>query len=727
MKKHLKRLIFITAFLGLNIYIISGIIRSHYKFRLQCAPFILTELKTDVQGLLKKIDINNDGYDEVVSFSPETERGEKQFSVFKPEKIFYQLDFLVDIRVPKSFGFLGHAYDKKKKTYLFSFTELKEGDIFIWETDNRQNFEMIKKLGDLRIKPTAPTSAVQTVITEDINGDGRKELLIRMDSWYHRYPRGLACFDLLSGELNWDYYLGPAIVDIEIRDLDNDKKKEIFLSTFAVRNGAEINGTSDSQSYVIAIDSNGQKIWQQEIGGWYTTSFIAVADLDQDGRFEVVSTRECHQSNKKEKGKVNIFDALTGEPKLEYSLSDTSLSGPATLKTDKGEHRVYVGDSKGVIRMFDKGLNLLKELPIHSPVKLVNTPSPSDQWDIIIAMTPKRMQVFDKNLRKKIFSHYFKSAYEYSLNKGAAPSFLPVRTRQGLRGLVNADKLYLLDYKKSSFSELLKSAISSGLLFSVILIILLNAAGLWAAIMITKQQKAPKSELDTLMMQEVAHQVKNPLSTILFSAERIKGMLKKVKSPEVKKELSQVSEFLSDDVNTLKQHTNHILKLIAVQQPKFQEKKLKPLLESVVNRYRHLKSEGIDIELDMEDEISLYLDEELLKGALCNLLDNAVDAVGEQGKIKVSVIPVLWPLKKSLKEVVIEIEDTGCGISEEDLSHIFVPHFSSRHGGTGLGLTIARRIIEAHGGRIDVHSRKGFGTRFAIHLLPKPPQTKQTV
>ncbi len=727
MTKQIRWFIFITAFLGLNVYIVSGIIRSYQEFRLRCTPLVLTELKENAGIFLITIDINHDGYDEVVSFSSCGEEDKKQFSVFKPEKIFYQLDFLVDIRVPENFGFLNHAYDKKKKTYLFRFTDTKEGDLFVWEVDNRQNFTMIKKLENLKIKPTARTSVVSPVIMDDLNGDGKKEFVIKMDSWYYPYPRGLACYDFDSGKLLWDYYIGPAIKDIEIKDLDNDKKKEIILSTFAVHNGAEINGTSDDQSYVIAVNCVGQKIWQQKIGGWYTTSYIAVADLDQDGRFEIVSSRECHQSMTKEKGKINIFDALTGEPKLEYSLSNTSLSGPVILKTDKGEHRIYVGDSDGVIRMFDKNLNLLKELPIHSPVKLVNPPGSSNQWDIVMAMTPKQMLVFDKNLRRKIFSYYFKSPYEYCIDRGLTPSFLPIRTRKGLRGLVNADQLYLLDHKKSSFSKLLKNAVSSGLLFNVILLILLNVTGLWAAVIMTKQQKAPKSTLDTLMIQEVAHQVKNPLSTILFSAERIKGILKKVKSAEVKRDLAQVSEFLSDDVNTLKQHTSHIMKLIAVQQPKFQEKELKPLLEAVVSRYRHLKSEGIDIELDMEDDISLYLDEELLKGALCNLLDNAVDAVGEQGKIKISVIPVSSPVKKTLKEVMIEIEDTGCGISAEDLSQIFKPHFSTREGGMGLGLTIARRIIEAHGGRIDVHSRKGFGTRFALHLPARGKQANKAV
>ena len=71
---------------------------------------------------------------------------------------------------------------------------------------------------------------------------------------------------------------------------------------------------------------------------------------------------------------------------------------------------------------------------------------------------------------------------------------------------------------------------------------------------------------------------------------------------------------------------------------------------------------------------------------------------------------------KLLMYVEIGIDDTGCGIPEERLNHIFNPFFTTREEGTGLGLAITKRIIEAHGGNISVESRQGEGTKFRIRL-----------
>lgn len=649
------------------------------------------------------------------------EPDKSQVSLFEPHIKHYQFDFYGEILVPRSYIFLDAYFQKKLKLHIFRFIEPIESELFLREVDQRQNPQNSRLLGSFTVKPKKIGSGISHPQLMDLNSDGKDELLLVLDTTYPRFPRELACFDFETGNLLWEYPFGPSFNDWKIKDLDNDNCQEIVLSTFANSNGAEINGTSDAFSYIIVLNSSGREIWKQIIGGWYTLSQFKIFDLDKDGRFEIIATRASHRAVSELRGKITIFDALTGQPEATFPSRDASFSNPVVLNDDGGNPRIYVGDSKGNIRMFDKGLTVLKRVSVRSPVKVLNTPLRTQAWDFISVLSENNFQIFDKELKTKQFHFSLEHSIDLSLNENVYPSFIPLRTREGNHALIGADKLYILSWAKPPFSKILKSAFTTGLLTTIIILILFNIyifltfRALYLRGHKNLQRKQDSWQLFE-MVQEVAHQVKNPLSTILFSAERIKGILKKVKSAEVKNELAQVSEFLSDDVNTLKQHTSHIMKLIAVQQPKFQEKEIKPLLEAVVNRYRHLESEGIDIELDMDDDITLYLDEELLKGALCNLLDNAVDAVGEKGKIKVSVIPVSSPVKKSLKEVMIEIEDTGCGISSEDLSQIFKPHFSTREGGMGLGLTIARRIIEAHGGHIDVHSRKGFGTRFALHL-----------
>jgi signal transduction histidine kinase len=102
-------------------------------------------------------------------------------------------------------------------------------------------------------------------------------------------------------------------------------------------------------------------------------------------------------------------------------------------------------------------------------------------------------------------------------------------------------------------------------------------------------------------------------------------------------------------------------------------------------------------------------------------VDNAVDAMfpGEGGQITLSVVPVTSPLRGGIKQVLIEVEDTGRGIDEKDLPKIFDPFFTGKEKGTGIGLFICKRIVNAHDGKIDIYSRKNFGTKITIALPVK--------
>src|SRR5690606_8711702 len=95
-----------------------------------------------------------------------------------------------------------------------------------------------------------------------------------------------------------------------------------------------------------------------------------------------------------------------------------------------------------------------------------------------------------------------------------------------------------------------------------------------------------------------------------------------------------------------------------------------------------------------------------------NLLINAMQSMGnEGGKLTVTIEPVT-----ETDEVAVSIADTGNGISEENLSKIFEPYFSTKETGTGLGLAIVQKIVDVHNGRIEVESAEGEGTTFRLML-----------
>jgi two-component system nitrogen regulation sensor histidine kinase NtrY len=107
----------------------------------------------------------------------------------------------------------------------------------------------------------------------------------------------------------------------------------------------------------------------------------------------------------------------------------------------------------------------------------------------------------------------------------------------------------------------------------------------------------------------------------------------------------------------------------------------------------------------------LELYRELMKRVLMNLLDNAVGAVEQQGEIKLAT-----SYDRARAAVTLEVADNGCGVPAEIRPRIFEPYFSTKHNGTGLGLTIVNQIIEDHRGYVRVRPNEPRGTRFTVEL-----------
>ncbi|MDQ3818551.1 MAG: ATP-binding protein, partial [Acidobacteriota bacterium] len=115
--------------------------------------------------------------------------------------------------------------------------------------------------------------------------------------------------------------------------------------------------------------------------------------------------------------------------------------------------------------------------------------------------------------------------------------------------------------------------------------------------------------------------------------------------------------------------------------------------------------------------VIIPVDAAQIEDALLNLLLNAIDAIEKDGRVTVRVSCRSGEGEaRPDGEAIIEVTDTGRGIAEEDLNQIFNPFFTKTSGGTGLGLPAVRRIVRAHGGRVEVKSALGSGSTFTIRL-----------
>jgi signal transduction histidine kinase len=112
--------------------------------------------------------------------------------------------------------------------------------------------------------------------------------------------------------------------------------------------------------------------------------------------------------------------------------------------------------------------------------------------------------------------------------------------------------------------------------------------------------------------------------------------------------------------------------------------------------------------LDLE-AIEASVDETLMRQAFTNLIQNAVESMPEGGTLTIQAETVR-------KEFSVIVRDTGSGISRDKLNKIFLPFFTTKDKGVGMGLALAHKVITSHGGRIEVESREGKGTAFTVTL-----------
>ena len=208
--------------------------------------------------------------------------------------------------------------------------------------------------------------------------------------------------------------------------------------------------------------------------------------------------------------------------------------------------------------------------------------------------------------------------------------------------------------------------------------------------------------------RRIAHEIKNPLTPIKLSAERL---LRRHRhgDPELGQSIEEAVEIIVREVGEMQSMVDEFSRFARMRRPQPAEVDIGRLVAESINLYDGLK-EGVAVGGSVRpDAESAWLDAEQLKRVLINLLDNAVEATDAPGKVQISVERVNGTLR-------IQVADTGRGIPPEAREKLFLPHFSTKGRGTGLGLSIVRRIIAEHHGTIRVSENQPVGTVFTVDL-----------
>ncbi len=217
------------------------------------------------------------------------------------------------------------------------------------------------------------------------------------------------------------------------------------------------------------------------------------------------------------------------------------------------------------------------------------------------------------------------------------------------------------------------------------------------------------------MAAKVAHEIRNPLLSIGGFARRLEKRLDS--------ELKEYSKIIVDEVSRLEGILNDTLSFVKSAQMKKSSVDMGELVDGIINLLEPAAFDrGNKLTKELAQPIRLSVDYDRFKEVLLNLMTNANQAT-DGGAITIRAYPAVECSSPDLlghcarkQEAVIEIEDNGCGIRGDDVARIFDPFFTTRPTGTGLGLSITKRIIEEHGGRIEVNSIWGEGTKFKIYI-----------
>jgi PAS domain S-box-containing protein len=205
------------------------------------------------------------------------------------------------------------------------------------------------------------------------------------------------------------------------------------------------------------------------------------------------------------------------------------------------------------------------------------------------------------------------------------------------------------------------------------------------------------------MSAGIAHELRNPMAVIsgnlnLLSKKGDKASQETIRS--IMNEINGMNRIIGDLLTFASPASLNRVKLNS-----------KELIESCIANVPQTKDAASSIKMDVKlDDIEVSLDEVLMRQALSNVIQNAIEAMHGEGTLSLKTV-------KFRQEMRISVGDTGEGIAREEIKKIFLPFFTTKDSGVGMGLALAHKIIIAHGGRVEVESRRGKGTTFMV-ILP---------
>lgn len=226
-------------------------------------------------------------------------------------------------------------------------------------------------------------------------------------------------------------------------------------------------------------------------------------------------------------------------------------------------------------------------------------------------------------------------------------------------------------------------------------------------------EKLARTERDMAwreMAKQIAHEIKNPLTPMKLNIQHLQRMWND-RADDFENHLTRVSTSLIEQINSLSSIASEFSQFAQMPISKSEIVNLIEKIENVANLYSSHDDVTIVVENEVDDVINVQIDGEQLVSVFNNLVKNAIQAKKDGQDVEIKIV-----IKRNVSDVQISISDNGKGIPKELEEKLFVPSFTTKSGGMGLGLAIVHRIIENGGGEIWYESVNEGDTTFVIKL-----------
>ncbi len=224
----------------------------------------------------------------------------------------------------------------------------------------------------------------------------------------------------------------------------------------------------------------------------------------------------------------------------------------------------------------------------------------------------------------------------------------------------------------------------------------------------TEHQNARSIET---LSASIAHEIRNPVTAA-------KSLVQQMGEDPVSSDNMEYARVALEELDRVERSISHLLKYARDEDFRFEAVDLPDIIDSAVAAVRdHIDSQDIEVDVEISAPCSMRGDAEKLRRVLVNLLRNAMDAFGEN-PAETPCIVIMAGENLAGTEVWLRFRDNGPGLSSELRDRIFDPFYTTKEDGTGLGLALSKKIVESHGGSMEVQAETASGTEFLL-TFPK--------